>query len=77
MGHGGGSDGYAGVSPSGGGSAVLGVSPMSNCRQLPSWGRNYQCPAPVAPSLGATIPLQTPGDGVSRRFQYCWVKVKK
>ncbi|MEH2158901.1 MAG: hypothetical protein V7K66_32365 [Nostoc sp.] len=30
---------------------------------------NAQCPMPNAPSDGATIPLQTPGDGVSRRFQ--------
>ncbi|MBW4452280.1 MAG: hypothetical protein KME55_06090 [Nostoc indistinguendum CM1-VF10] len=32
------------------------------------WGRSYQCPM-YAPSDGTTIPLQTPGDGVSRRFQ--------
>ncbi len=34
-----------------------------------AWERTYQCPMPNAPSDGATIPLQTPGDGVSRRFQ--------
>ncbi|MEH1908510.1 MAG: hypothetical protein V7L05_26900 [Nostoc sp.] len=36
------------------------------------WGRSYlfgPCPMPYAPSGGAAIPLQTPGDGVSRRFQ--------
>jgi len=33
-------------------------------KKLPVW------PMPcLAPSDGATIPLQTPGDGVSRRFQ--------
>jgi hypothetical protein len=33
-----------------------------------AWERSYQCPN-VAQSGGATIPLQTPGDGVSRSFQ--------
>ncbi|MBE9034076.1 hypothetical protein [aff. Roholtiella sp. LEGE 12411] len=30
---------------------------------------NAPCPMPHAQSGGATIPLQTPGDGVFRRFQ--------
>ncbi|MEH1911995.1 hypothetical protein [Nostoc sp.] len=49
-----------------GGSAVLGFPQVE---QLPSWRRSYQCPMPYAPSGGAAIPLQTPGDGVFRRFQ--------
>jgi hypothetical protein len=32
-------------------------------------GKKLPMPLPYAQSGGATIPLQTPGDGVSRRFQ--------
>ncbi|WP_335213208.1 hypothetical protein [Nostoc sp.] len=47
------------------------VGGFPDLRRLASWGRSYQCPTPmpVAPRVGAAIPLQTPGDGVSRRFQ--------
>ncbi|MEH1974091.1 MAG: hypothetical protein V7L02_13010 [Nostoc sp.] len=47
---------------------------MKNSRPLAgwsfwAWGIGNFFPMPNAPSDGATIPLQTPGDAVSRHFR--------
>ncbi|MBD0390183.1 MAG: hypothetical protein ICV54_27695 [Nostoc sp. C3-bin3] len=41
----------------------------THSRELSFWAWVKKIPMPYALCKGATIPLQTPGDGVSRRFQ--------